>query len=65
MKICDYNPKSRSCNTCKHFDFSTKWDVRGQYEDGDLISLGGCLVHNDQKFMRNCPDWELENECII
>jgi hypothetical protein len=69
-RICFYNPKLRTCFTCKHNDYSYKgnickinqnenylYEVRYCADHGFNIEEGYPIMPKSMQIMRNCKHW--------
>lgn len=51
-KTCPYNPKNKTCHTCKHWVFEESF--------GD-VDLDHCNAYNkNDLYKKNCPKWNTE-----
>lgn len=59
--VCEFNPASKSCQTCRYWDWPETKEQQDKwgYEDEDgWQARDGCLVFNDQKHRTKCEKWE-------
>ena len=51
---CDYNPKNKTCATCKHYDYASTTEQRMKWREPDF----GCLIFGDQTWRTQCEKWQ-------